>query len=106
MELAQSFPSELGGTGEPGVVALVAIDEESTVIDPRLGHDDRRKCVRHKARRKPVSTSDIVVARPIRHHLSVRNRAHRLRHKIPIACAHRIPLAGIHQNVSMSRQQS
>jgi len=102
MELAQSLPCELGGAGQPDVAALVPIDEESTVIEPRLGHDDRRQCVRHKTRRKSVSTSDIVVARPIRKHLSIRNRAHRLWHKIPIAYTHRIPLTRIHEEVSMS----
>ena len=104
MELAQSFPCEVGGAGKPDIVAPVPIDEESAVIEPRLGHDDRRKCVRHEARRKPVSTSDIVVASPIRNHLSIRNRAHGLWHKIPVACTHRIPLTRIHQDVSMSRQ--
>ena len=104
MELAQSFPCEVGGAGKPDIAAPVPIDEESTVIEPRLGHDDRRKCVRHQARGKPVSTADIVVASPIRNHLSIRNRAHGLWHKIPVACTHRIPLTRIHQDVSMSRQ--
>ena len=48
-ELAQSFPCEVGGAGKPDVLALVSIDEERAVVEPRLGHDDRRKCVRHQA---------------------------------------------------------
>ena len=71
------------------------------MIEPRLGHHDRRERIGDKARRKTVSTADIVVPGPIRNHLSIRDGAHRLRHKVPVPRVHRIPLPGIHEDVSM-----
>ncbi len=104
MELAQSFPREVGGACKPDVAALSPIDEDSPVIEPGFGHDDRRKCVRHKTRGKPVSATDIVVAGPIRNHVPIGHGAHRLWHEIPVASTHGIPLPGIHQDRTISRK--
>ena len=102
VQLPHSFSGEAGRAGKADVPAPVPIDEEPSVIEPRLGHDDRRERIRHKAWRKPVSTADIVVPSPIRNHLPIRHRAHRLWHKIPVARVHCIPLTRIREDVSMS----
>src|SRR5688572_21048874 len=61
--------------------------------NPRCSnHDsDMTIAVGHTPRRKTVLAANIVVAGPIRNHLSVRHRAHRLGHEVPVARAHRIP---------------
>ena len=102
LQLPHSFSRKVGRPGKSDIAATVPIDEDAAMIEPRLRHDDRSKRISYKARRKTVPPADIVVAGPIGNHLSVCNRAHRLRNKIPVVRLHHIPLSGVHENVSMS----
>ena len=61
----------------------------------------RRQRVRDEARRQAGRATDVVIPGPERDHLAVRQRAHRLRHAVPILRPHGVPDTRIHQQAAV-----
>ena len=102
VQLPQAIAGVVGCSSQTDVAASVTVPESSPVVEPRLRHDNGRQRIGHHAGRQFVPCSHVVVPSPIRHHLAVRQSAHRLRDPVPVIGIHGVPCAGVHEDASIA----